>query len=193
MPKRLCYNHAKANNNARYPLGSSRRVYINMRKSNNYFRRQRIGLAVVGGIMTLMVAFSLTPTFAGVVATITNSVNTASTGTLVMEEKNHDGTVTCTTTGTGSATCATINKYGGALKDAIGIPEEQLRKAAKSAVCKINIDSDNRLAMTAAIRKVFAEKPAEFDPRKYLGPARDAAKALYIHKIKNVLGSDNKL
>ena len=87
----------------------------------------------------------------------------------------------------------TINKYGGALKDAIGIPEEQLRKAAKSAVCKINIDSDSRLAMTAAIRKVFAEKPAEFDPRKYLGPARDAAKALYIHKIKNVLGSDNKL
>ena len=82
----------------------------------------------------------------------------------------------------------TINKYGGALKDAIGIPEEQLRKAAKSAVCKINIDSDSRLAMTAAIRKVFAEKPAEFDPRKYLGPARDAAKALYIHKIKNVLG-----
>ena len=87
----------------------------------------------------------------------------------------------------------TINKYGGALKDAIGIPEEQLRKAAKSAVCKINIDSDSRLAMTAAIRKVFAEKSAEFDPRKYLGPARDAAKALYIHKIKNVLGSDNKL
>ena len=87
----------------------------------------------------------------------------------------------------------TINKYGGALKDAIGIPEEELRKAAKSAVCKINIDSDSRLAMTAAIRKVFAEKPAEFDPRKYLGPARDAAKALYIHKIKNVLGSDNKL
>ena len=84
-----------------------------MSKVNNYFRRQRIGLAVVGGIMTLMVAFSLTPTFACVVATITNSVNTASTGTLVMEEKNHDGTVTCTTTGTGSATCATINKYGG--------------------------------------------------------------------------------
>ena len=87
----------------------------------------------------------------------------------------------------------TINKYGGAFKDAIGIPEEQVRKTAKSAVCKINIDSDSRLAMTAAIRKVFAEKPAEFDPRKYLGPARDAAKALYIHKIKNGLGSDNKL
>jgi fructose-bisphosphate aldolase class II len=88
---------------------------------------------------------------------------------------------------------ATINKYGGALKDAIGIPEEQLRRAAKSAVCKINIDSDSRLAMTAAIRKVFTESPAEFDPRKYLGPARDNAKRLYIHKIINVLGSDNKL
>lgn len=88
---------------------------------------------------------------------------------------------------------ATINKYGGALKDAIGIPEEQLRKAAKSAVCKINIDSDSRLAMTAAIREVFATKPAEFDPRKYLGPARENMKKLYEHKIVNVLGSDNKL
>ncbi|MCI6278648.1 MAG: class II fructose-bisphosphate aldolase [Porphyromonas sp.] len=87
----------------------------------------------------------------------------------------------------------TINKYGGALKDAIGIPEEWLRKAAKSAVCKINIDSDSRLAMTAAIRKVFHDKPAEFDPRKYLGPARDHMRDLYAHKIKNVLGSDNKL
>ena len=87
----------------------------------------------------------------------------------------------------------TINKYGGALKAAIGIPEEQLRKAAKSAVCKINIDSDSRLAMTAAVRKVFAEKPAEFDPRKYLGPARDNMEKLYKHKIINVLGSDNKL
>ena len=86
-----------------------------------------------------------------------------------------------------------INKYGGALKDAIGIPEEQLRKAAKSAVCKINIDSDSRLAMTSAIRKTFADSPAEFDPRKYLGPARENAKKLYIHKIVNVLGSDNKL
>lgn len=88
---------------------------------------------------------------------------------------------------------ATINQYGGALKDAIGIPEEQLRTAAKSAVCKINIDSDSRLAMTAAIREVFAKKPAEFDPRKYLGPARDNMKKLYMHKIVNVLGSDNKL
>jgi fructose-bisphosphate aldolase class II len=70
----------------------------------------------------------------------------------------------------------TINKFGGALKAAVGIPEEQLRKAASSAVCKINIDSDGRLAMTAAIRKVLAENPAEFDPRKYLGPARDELK-----------------
>lgn len=87
----------------------------------------------------------------------------------------------------------TINQYGGALKAAVGIPEEQLRQASKSAVCKINIDSDSRLAMTAAIRKTLAEKPAEFDPRKYLGPARDNMKKLYIHKIVNVLGSDNKL
>ena len=87
----------------------------------------------------------------------------------------------------------TINKYGGALKAAIGIPEEELRKAAKSAVCKINIDSDSRLAMTAAIRQVFAEKPAEFDPRKYLGPARDNMEKLYKHKIISVLGSDGKL
>ncbi|MDF9831488.1 class II fructose-bisphosphate aldolase [Parabacteroides sp. PF5-6] len=87
---------------------------------------------------------------------------------------------------------ATINKYGGALKDAIGIPEEQLRKAAASAVCKINIDSDSRLAMTAAIRETFATKPGEFDPRKYLGPARENAKKLYKHKIENVLGSAGK-
>ena len=87
---------------------------------------------------------------------------------------------------------ATINQYGGALKAAIGIPEPWLRKAAESAVCKINIDSDSRLAMTAAIREVFANKPAEFDPRKYLGPARDNMKKLYIHKIVNVLGSDGK-
>ncbi|MDY2754883.1 MAG: class II fructose-bisphosphate aldolase [Candidatus Treponema excrementipullorum] len=82
-----------------------------------------------------------------------------------------------------------IEKYGGKLADSVGIPEEQLRKAAKSAVCKINIDSDGRLAMTAAIRKVFAENPAEFDPRKYLGPARDELKKLYMHKNKEVLGS----
>ncbi len=87
---------------------------------------------------------------------------------------------------------AIINKYGGALKDAIGIPEEQLRKAATSAVCKINIDSDGRLAMTAAIREVFANQPAEFDPRKYLGPARENLKKLYKHKLVNVLGSAGK-
>ncbi len=84
---------------------------------------------------------------------------------------------------------ATINKFGGAMKAAVGIPEEQLRKAAKSAVCKINIDSDGRLAMTAAVRQVMAENPAEFDPRKYLGPARDLLKELYMHKNINVLGS----
>ncbi|MDR2448570.1 MAG: class II fructose-1,6-bisphosphate aldolase [Prevotellaceae bacterium] len=87
---------------------------------------------------------------------------------------------------------AEINQYGGKLKDSIGIPEAQLRDAAKSAVCKINIDSDGRLAMTAAIRKVFVEQPAEFDPRKYLGPAREKLKAVYIHKIQNVLGSNDK-
>jgi len=86
----------------------------------------------------------------------------------------------------------TINKYGGALKDSIGIPEEQLRRAAKSAVCKINIDSDGRLAMTASIRQVMATKPGEFDPRKYLGPAREALKKLYMNKNINVLGSANK-
>ena len=85
-----------------------------------------------------------------------------------------------------------INTHGGKLKDAVGIPEEQLRKAAKSAVCKINIDSDGRLAMTAAVRKVFIDNPAEFDPRKYLGPARDELKKLYMHKCENVLGSAGK-
>jgi fructose-bisphosphate aldolase, class II len=85
-----------------------------------------------------------------------------------------------------------VNTYGGKMKDAVGIPEDQLRKAAGSAVCKINIDSDGRIAMTAAIRKVFAESPSEFDPRKYLGPARDQLKALYKHKIVNVLGSANR-
>ncbi len=85
-----------------------------------------------------------------------------------------------------------INENGGKLADAIGIPEEQLRLAAGSAVCKINIDSDGRLAMTAAVRQIFNNDPAEFDPRKYLGPARDELKKLYMHKIKNVLGSDGK-
>lgn len=85
-----------------------------------------------------------------------------------------------------------INEFGGKLDAAIGIPEEQLRKAAKSAVCKINIDSDGRLAMTAAIRKIMTDKPGEFDPRKYLGPARDELKVLYMNKNKNVLGSADK-
>ena len=82
-----------------------------------------------------------------------------------------------------------INDNGGALKDSVGIPEEQLRQASKSAVCKINIDSDGRLAMTAAIRKVLNDKPGEFDPRKYIGPARDELKKMYMHKNENVLGS----
>ena len=85
-----------------------------------------------------------------------------------------------------------INSNGGKLKDAVGIPEDQLRRAAASAVCKVNIDSDGRLAMTASIRKTMTDNPAEFDPRKYLGPARDQLKELYKHKIINVLGSINK-
>lgn len=87
---------------------------------------------------------------------------------------------------------ALINQYGGKMDNAIGIPEEQLRLASKSAVCKINIDSDGRLAMTAAIRKEFAEHPSEFDPRKYIGPAKKALKALYMNKNINVLGSNGK-
>ncbi len=83
------------------------------------------------------------------------------------------------------------NQYGGQLPN-IGIPEEQLRKAAKSAVCKINIDSDSRLAMTAAVRKHLAENPGHFDPRQYLKPAREEMKKMYIHKILNVLGSNGK-
>ena len=86
-----------------------------------------------------------------------------------------------------------INQYGGKMPDAVGIPEEQLRKASNSAVCKINIDSDSRLAFTAAVRKTLAEKPGEFDPRKYCGPARDEMEKMYRHKIVEVLGSDNKL
>ena len=86
----------------------------------------------------------------------------------------------------------TINTYGGKLKDAIGIPEDQLREAARSAVCKINIDSDGRLAMTAVARKFMAENPDKFDPRQYLGPAREELKKLYMHKINNVLGSNGK-
>ncbi|KJR40015.1 Fructose-1,6-bisphosphate aldolase, class II [Candidatus Magnetoovum chiemensis] len=85
-----------------------------------------------------------------------------------------------------------INKYGGKMENAVGVSEAQLRKAAKSAVCKINIDSDGRLAVTAMIRKVFAEKPAEFDPRKYLGPARDELIKMIKYKNETVLGSAGK-
>lgn len=85
-----------------------------------------------------------------------------------------------------------INKFGGALKEAIGIPENMLRKAASMAVCKINVDSDLRLAMTAKIRKSLFEKPENFDPRNYLSPAREAIKEIVKHKIKNVMGSANK-
>ena len=86
-----------------------------------------------------------------------------------------------------------INENGGAMPDAVGIPEEQLRKAAAMAVCKINIDSDLRLAMTGSIRKHFAEHPADFDPRQYLKPARANIKELVKHKIIDVLGCDNKI
>ncbi|MCR5055601.1 MAG: class II fructose-1,6-bisphosphate aldolase [Clostridia bacterium] len=86
----------------------------------------------------------------------------------------------------------TINKYGGNMPDAIGIPEDMLRKAASMAVCKINIDSDLRLAMTAAIRQYFAENPAHFDPRQYLKPARENIRRLVAHKITDVLGCDGK-
>ena len=86
-----------------------------------------------------------------------------------------------------------INKYGGKMEDAIGIPEDMLRQAARSAVCKINIDSDIRMAMTAALRKHFAEHPGDFDPRQYLTPARQAVKDMVKHKIQNVLGSEGKI
>ena len=85
-----------------------------------------------------------------------------------------------------------INQFGGNMPDAIGIPEEQLAKAAKMAVCKINIDSDLRLAMTGTIRQFFAEHPDKFDPREYLKPARAAIKELVKHKLINVLGCDGK-
>ncbi len=86
----------------------------------------------------------------------------------------------------------TINQYGGQMPDAIGIPEEMLRQASSMAVCKINVDSDIRIAMTAALRKHFAENPADFDPRKYLTPARDAIEAVVSHKIETVLGCGGK-
>ena len=87
---------------------------------------------------------------------------------------------------------ALINQYGGAMDNAIGIPESELRKAAQKAVCKINIDSDLRLAMTAAIRKYMAENPSHFDPRQYLKPAREAIQKMVEHKIVDVLGCDGK-
>jgi len=83
----------------------------------------------------------------------------------------------------------TINRFGGAVKDAVGVPESELRRAARSAVCKINIDTDGRMVMTAAVRKVFAESPDEFDPRNYLGPARAALVEMYKRKNRQVLGS----
>lgn len=86
-----------------------------------------------------------------------------------------------------------INEFGGSMPDAIGIPEDQLREAAKLAVCKINIDSDIRLAMSAVIRKYLVENPSHFDPRQYLKPAREAVKDMVGHKIVDVLGSDNKI
>ncbi len=85
-----------------------------------------------------------------------------------------------------------INQFGGNMPDAIGIPEDMLRQAARMAVCKINIDSDLRLAMTGTVRKYLAENPSHFDPRQYLGPARNAIKGMVAHKIKNVLGCDGK-
>jgi fructose-bisphosphate aldolase class II len=86
-----------------------------------------------------------------------------------------------------------INQHGGKMPGAKGVPEDMLRKAATMAVCKINIDSDLRLAMTGTIRKTFAEHPEEFDPRKYLGPARDAIRELVRHKLVHVLGCNNKI
>lgn len=87
----------------------------------------------------------------------------------------------------------TINQYGGAMPGAKGVPEEMLRQAAKMAVCKINIDSDIRLGMTATIRKYLHDNPSHFDPRQYLAPARQAVKDMVIRKIENVLGSAGKL
>ncbi len=84
------------------------------------------------------------------------------------------------------------NKYGGKIPGAAGVPEEMLNKASKMGVCKINIDTDLRLAMTACIRQLFVESPSEFDPRKYLGPGRTAIKNMVAHKMRDVLGCSNK-
>ena len=88
---------------------------------------------------------------------------------------------------------AKCNQYGGQVAGAQGVPEEMIREAVKYGICKVNIDTDLRLAMTAEVRKFIMENPAEFDPRKYLGPAREAIKGMVQHKIKNVLGSSNTL
>ena len=85
-----------------------------------------------------------------------------------------------------------INQYGGEMPDAIGIPEDMLRKAASMAVCKINVDSDIRIAMTAALRKHLSENPTQFDPRQYLTPARDLIEEVVAHKIEVVFGSNGK-
>ena len=85
------------------------------------------------------------------------------------------------------------NEYGGDIPGAQGVPEDMIREAAKHGVCKVNIDTDLRLAMTAEIRKYLAENPAEFDPRKYLGPARDAIRGMVAHKIKDVLGASGSM
>ena len=87
---------------------------------------------------------------------------------------------------------AVVDRLHHALEQAVGIPEEQLRRATGSAVCKVNIDSDGRLAMTAAIRKVFGDKPGEFDPRKYLDPARSAVIAMVKYKNEKILGSADR-
>jgi fructose-bisphosphate aldolase class II len=88
---------------------------------------------------------------------------------------------------------AMINKYGGKMESAVGVPEDQLRKAAKSAVCKINIDTDGRLVVTAVVRKCFAEDPKNFDPRNYLGPAREELTKLIERKNRDVLGSAGRV
>ena len=87
---------------------------------------------------------------------------------------------------------AKCNEYGGDIPGAQGVPEEMIREASKHGVCKVNIDTDLRLAMTAEIRKYMVEHPADFDPRKYLGPARDAIRGMVAHKIRNVLNASNK-
>ncbi|MCQ2546060.1 MAG: class II fructose-1,6-bisphosphate aldolase [Clostridia bacterium] len=87
---------------------------------------------------------------------------------------------------------ALCNQYGGDIPGAQGVPEEMIREAAKHGVCKVNIDTDLRLAMTAEVRKYLVEHPADFDPRKYLGPARDAIRDMVAHKMRDVLGSSNK-